>query len=124
MVPPRIKAVLSGGGTSEDDADAVDTGTTVAITTSTATPIDTLIRVAVRRRFLTRSAIGLKPDNCGSSRRPRCTLRRGEFVVCSPFLHQRPTWTGIGGRYRIAAQEISRPVPASFQVFAMEDIPE
>jgi hypothetical protein len=29
-----IKAVLSGGGTSEDDADAVDTGTTVAITTS------------------------------------------------------------------------------------------
>ena len=44
-----IKAVLSGGGTSEDDADAVDTGTTVAITTSTATPIDTVIRVATAK---------------------------------------------------------------------------
>ena len=41
-----IKAVLSGGGTFEDDADAVDAGTTVAITTSTATPIDTVMRVA------------------------------------------------------------------------------
>jgi hypothetical protein len=57
-----IKAVLSGGGTSEDDADAVDTGTTGAITTSTATPIDTVIRVAMRRKFLTRSAIGIAPD--------------------------------------------------------------
>ena len=71
-VPPVIKAVLSGGGHS--DADAVDTGITVAAT-STATPTDTLIRVAVRRRFLTRRAIGLKPDICGSSRRPRCTYR-------------------------------------------------
>jgi hypothetical protein len=42
-----IKAVLSGGGTSEDAADA--TGTTVAITTSTATPIDTAIRVATAK---------------------------------------------------------------------------
>jgi hypothetical protein len=45
-------------------------------------------------------------------------LRRGEFVVFSPFLHQR-----IGARYRgitVAAQEISRPVAANFDVFAME----
>ena len=34
LVPPMIKAVLSGGGTSEDDADADDTGATVAITTA------------------------------------------------------------------------------------------
>ena len=44
-----IKAVLSGGGTSEDDADAVDTGATVATTTRTATPIDTAIRVATAK---------------------------------------------------------------------------
>ena len=46
-VPPVIKAVLSGGDTSE--VDAVDTGIAVAIITSTATPTDTLIRVAVRQ---------------------------------------------------------------------------
>ena len=40
-----INPVLSGGGMSDDDADA--TGTTEANATSTATPIDTLIRVAV-----------------------------------------------------------------------------
>ena len=88
---------------SEDDANAVGTGITVAAT-STATPIDTLIRVAVRRRFLTRSALGLKPDTCGSSRRPRCKLRRGEFVVCSPFLHQRH----MDRHRRTVAQETSR----------------
>ena len=49
LLVPMIKAVLSGGGTSEDDADAVDTGTTVAVTTSTATPIDTAIRVATAK---------------------------------------------------------------------------
>src|SRR5689334_8152853 len=45
--PATSKAVLSGGGTSEDDADA--TGTTRAITTTTATPIDSVIRVAACR---------------------------------------------------------------------------
>ena len=49
VVPHTIRAVLSGGGTSEDDADA--TGTTVAITTSTATPIDIVIRVAAYFAF-------------------------------------------------------------------------
>jgi hypothetical protein len=47
-------------------------------------------------------------------------LRRGEFVVFSPFLHQR-----IGARYRgiaVAAQEISRPVAANFDVSAMETL--
>jgi len=48
---PRIKAVLSGGGMSEDDDDAVDTGMTGAITTSTATPMDIVIRVVVRRTY-------------------------------------------------------------------------
>src|ERR1700752_778215 len=71
VVPPRTRAVLSGGGGGVSDANAVGSGITVAAT-STATPIDTLIRVAVRRRFLTRRAIGLKPDNCGSPARPRC----------------------------------------------------
>ena len=37
VVKPRIKAVLSGGGASEDDADA---GTTGAITTRMATPME------------------------------------------------------------------------------------
>ena len=48
--------------------------------------------------------------------------RRGEFVVFSPLLHQR-----IGARYRgiaVAAQEISRPVAANFDMFAMGNIPE
>ncbi len=77
------------------------TRTTVAIT-STATPIDTLIRVAVRRRFLTRRAIGLKPDNCGSSPRPRCNYG------AENLLFARRSCTGIAGRDRgiaVAAQE-------------------
>ena len=48
-----IKAVLSGAyGTSEDETskDAVGAGTPVAITSRTATPIDTVIRVATARR--------------------------------------------------------------------------
>jgi hypothetical protein len=61
VVAPMIKAVLSSGGTSEDDADA--TGTTEVITTRTATPIDTVTRAAVRRMFLTRSARGIAPHN-------------------------------------------------------------
>src|SRR5215217_3082584 len=44
VVKPMTRAVLSGGATSEDDA--VGVGTTGAITTRTATPIDTIIRVA------------------------------------------------------------------------------
>src|SRR6185436_19766198 len=70
VVPHKTRAVLSGGGSGRSDANAVGSGITVAAT-STATPIGPLIRVAVRRRFLTRRAIGLKTDNCGSSR-PRC----------------------------------------------------
>ena len=81
-VPPRIKAVLSGGGTSDADADADDTGTTVGIT-STAAPIGTPVRMAVRQRFLTRRAIELEADNLWflppdpdtpTARRTRCLL--------------------------------------------------
>ncbi len=43
VVAPKIKAVLSGGGTSADDADA--NGATGAIPINTATPIETVVRV-------------------------------------------------------------------------------
>ena len=45
-----IKAARTSGGVhGAADADAGDAGTTVAITTSTATPIDTVIRVATAK---------------------------------------------------------------------------
>src|SRR4029079_14160300 len=111
VVPHKTRAVLSGGGGVRSDANAVGSGITVAAT-STATPIDTLIRVAVRRRFLTRSAIGLKLDICGSC--PHPARHYGENLWFARRSCVSATWTGMGGRYRriaAAAQETSRPVP-------------
>ena len=58
LVPPRIKAHVTSvrvhGAVEADSRTAGDTGgagTTVAITTSTATPIDTVIRVAAYFAF-------------------------------------------------------------------------
>jgi hypothetical protein len=45
-VPPMIKAVESADSLTAGDTVETGTRTTVAITTSTATPIDTVIRVA------------------------------------------------------------------------------
>ena len=91
VVAPMIKAVLSGGGKSEDDADAVDTGVTGVITTSTATPMDTLIRVAACRDFLTRSWIGLEPNICGSPPERAATTARTirRFRAVPASAHQR-----------------------------------
>src|SRR6185436_5224880 len=75
VVPHKTRAVLSGGGGGVSDANAVGSGITVAAT-STATPIGPLIRVAVRRRFLTRRAIGLKTDNVVPPDHAATTARR------------------------------------------------
>ena len=57
-----IKAAEEDSRTPDDIVETMSS-TTAAITTSTATPIDTLIRVAMRRKFLTRNAIGITPDD-------------------------------------------------------------
>ena len=57
-----IKAVESADSRTAGDTVESGTGTTVAITTSTATPIDTVIRAAACRTFVTRSATGIAPD--------------------------------------------------------------
>ena len=56
-----IKAVEEDS--TPDDTVETKNSTNAAITTSTATPIDTLIRVAMRRKFRTRNAIGITPDD-------------------------------------------------------------
>jgi len=63
-----IKAVEEDSRTPDDTVETTSS-TTAAITTSTATPIDTLIRMVMRRKFLTRNAIGITPDD---------STRRGE----------------------------------------------
>jgi len=55
-----VEHVFSGG---QVEADAVGVGMTGAITTRTATLIDTVSRVAARRILLTRSARGIAPHN-------------------------------------------------------------
>jgi len=57
-----IKAVEEDSRTPDDTVETKNS-TNAAITTSTATPIDTLIRVAMRRKFRTRNAIGITPDD-------------------------------------------------------------
>ena len=57
-----IKAVEEHSRTPDDTVETKNS-TNAAITTSTATPIDTLIRVAMRRKFRTRNAIGITPDD-------------------------------------------------------------
>ena len=57
-----IKAVEEDSRTPDDTVETKNS-TAAAITTSTATPIDTLIRVAMRRKFRTRNAIGITPDD-------------------------------------------------------------
>jgi hypothetical protein len=60
VVPPKIKAHVTWVSV-HGALDADDTGTTVAITTRAA-PIDTVIRVAVRRTFPIPSAAANGPD--------------------------------------------------------------
>jgi len=57
-----IKAVEEDSRTPDDTVETKNS-TNAAITTSTATPIDSLIRVAMRRKFRTRNAIGITPDD-------------------------------------------------------------
>ena len=59
---PMIKAVEEDSRTPDDTVETKNS-TNAAITTSTATPIDSLIRVAMRRKFRTRNAIGITPDD-------------------------------------------------------------
>jgi hypothetical protein len=59
---PVIKTVEEDSRTPNDTVETTSSRT-AAMTTSTATPIDTLIRVAMRRKFLTRNAIGITRDD-------------------------------------------------------------
>src|SRR4051794_25488389 len=61
VVPHMINAVESADSFTAGDTVETGAGTTVAATTRAATPIDTLIRVAVRRRFPTPSATASAP---------------------------------------------------------------
>ena len=59
---PMIKAVEADSRTPDDTVETTSS-TTAAVTTSTAAPIDTLIRVGMRRKFLTPNAIGITADD-------------------------------------------------------------
>ena len=75
-----IKAVESADSFTAGDTVETGTGITVAITTRAATPIDTVIRVAVRRTFPTPSATASAPT------RPMCfaLLHRRSSIVVPP----------------------------------------
>jgi hypothetical protein len=59
---PTIKAVEADSRTPEGTVETTSS-TTMANTASTATPIVTLLPVAQRRKFLTRNAIEIAPDD-------------------------------------------------------------
>ncbi len=83
MIKPHVTSVRVHGALEADSRTAGDTfgaGTTVAITTSTAVPIDTVIRVAARRTFPTPSATANAPT------RP---MYFAVLIVVLPFMSPR-----------------------------------